>query len=1068
MDKLVSFALRFMIVLALSGSTISPRTAQVDKKLPAAQSQHPYRDQTIQEVPAEVKALFENGMPVEEFLALNQGPIPQALQQFADIQVKVIVEMEQAPLAQVYARQQTDFNMPPSPDAQRAYQDSLNLVQNLAVSSLVSLGGMVIDRYTKAYNGLLVSIALSQVPAIGQIPGVKAVYRAPVHVPNLSFSIPLINADQVHNSLANDGSGIRIAVIDTGIDYTHAVFGGSGDPGDYETNDPDIIEPGTFPNGRVIGGYDFAGTDYDAASNIQSKTIPHPDNDPLDENGHGTHVASIAAGAPVSPTLGTGVAPGAEIYALKVFGAEGSTDLTVSAIEWAMDPDKDGDLSDHVDVINMSLGSKYGTASDLDPTVAAADLASKIGIVVVSSAGNNGDVSYITGSPASADSVISVAASTTGFATGPTVSIPESTDESLKNIVYQPSNFDNNTGHFTDTITAPLFYAGEIPGASNDLLCSISGLASDSLSGAIALIQRGTCGFSIKVNNAASLGAVAVIIFNHEDGGDSRSVMGVGTVLIPAGFTGHSAGVALTAAHGENGVITAENEVISVADSLPADIIGDFSSRGPRGLDSFTKPDITAPGAGIFAAKMGSGTAGVSFNGTSMAAPHVAGVAALILNDHPDWVPEQVKAAIMNTAVDLADEASAQVPRQGSGRVDAEAAVTTDSLAIGDQDQVALSWGVIPLETNGFIDQKQITLINFSDQPKDYDVRVEIGSKSLQNGFDLTVPETVEVGPSPGIAYVPVELALDASQLPLDFLRLEEYYGYVIFSNPGDASDVLRVPFYAIPQPYSRIALFNSSLLNASGQIQITHTGPISSSLWAYPLYVVDEDEPGQGNQADLRMMGMDYGWTHETYGPIFVPAINVHGSWFTPQPYFAEFDLHLDVDQNGSSDLVDFNFNLGWFSGAGDNDQWVVIQVNLNSGLVFLGSPFLIYSDYNSGYMEWYLPATWNGLNANTNTDFNFRLRSFDFDRNMDDTPAGYFDFARPPFSWSLTNQPGPDGSSATLSFQVNDAGGYLASDPLGLMIVDYNGKPGTGQAHDYQFTFEKPFIGFMPAVTR
>jgi subtilisin family serine protease len=159
-------------------------------------------------------------------------------------------------------------------------------------------------------------------------------------------------------------------------------------------------------------------------------------------------------------------------------------------------------------------------------------------------------------------------------------------------------------------------------------------------------------------------------------------------VTILAGFIAHDDGLILIQADGTMVTISAVNEAVTLPNPYtPADTIASFSSRGPLGQNAVQKPDVTAPGVGIFAAKMGSGDEGVAMNGTSMAAPHVAGVAALVRQAHPDWSPEQVKAVIMNTAVDLA-AGSAVVPRQGAGRVDAYRAVTENALATGDEDVV--------------------------------------------------------------------------------------------------------------------------------------------------------------------------------------------------------------------------------------------------------------------------------------------------------------------------------------------------------------------------------------------
>ena len=332
----------------------------------------------------------------------------------------------------------------------------------------------------------------------------------------LTESVPLIDADDVWaipdgNGVGIDGTGMRIGIVDTGVDYTHPDLGGCFGPGC-----------------KVAGGYDF---------------VNH-DADPMDDNGHGTHVAATAAGngsyvSASGPRPIRGVAPGAEVYAYKVLGStgSGSTPDIIAAIERCADPNTDGDPSDHLDVCNLSLG---GPGTPDDAQSAAVDNATANGVVFAISAGNSGPGASTVGSPGTARRAITVAA-------------------------------------------------------------------------------------------ACKPSAVGV-------------------------------------------------------DSRCAEPIASFSSRGPvvwngsGGLQSLAKPDVSAPGVSICAAELGATNSSarcldgrhVQLSGTSMASPHVAGVAALLCQAHPEWTPDQVKTFIVTSARSLGLDPLTQ----GTGMVDVLDAVT--------------------------------------------------------------------------------------------------------------------------------------------------------------------------------------------------------------------------------------------------------------------------------------------------------------------------------------------------------------------------------------------------------
>jgi len=792
--------LSLIMLLSMIASPAAAKNLQAESGDLSGQDIEPPTRPEPELVPEEIQELFKDGMSIEDFLVWNQGPIPNAVMEYADLPLTVIVQMEQPGLIAMKQRPDRDVGFD---DA--AYVDQLTAIQDGVISEIQSLSSevTVMGRYTKVLNGFMARVKANDLADIRALPGVKSVTRAPEYTIDLAASVPLTKSDLLWamGDTGYTGEEITIAVIDTGIDYTHAMFGTLGDPDAYALNDPNVIEEGTFPTPKVIGGWDFAGTDYDASGDLGSP-VPVPDPDPLDEAGHGTHVSSTAAG--IDAGFGSGVAPDAYLYALKVFGAEGSTNLVVDAIEWAVDPNGDGYINDHVDVINMSLGSSFGPADEMDPEYLAIEAANTIGVFVVASAGNAGNESYVTGSPGNTDSVLAVAGSTTGFETAPYIAYNDGDDKIPYTTSYNP---------FVTKITAELVDVTAYGNTSGEL-CDTTGVSS--MEGKIALITRGTCSFYQKINNAESLGAVAAIIYNNTTGTISMDTTGS---TLPAGSILQSDGLLLKSLAPLQVSVGPDSDVTTFVAVDPPDTIAGFSSRGPRGYDSMLKPEITAPGDSIFAAAMGSGNQGVTMGGTSMASPHVAGVAALMKQAHPTWSNEQIKAALMNTAVDLADPISAEVPRQGAGRVDALAAVTTPVVAVADEKFVSMNWGVIEVNEDTFTSKKSVTLRNFSES--EIILEVDAMFTSVADGALLT-PDVSEVTiPAYGKASVDFTLEIDTTLLPIDFGAMEEYYGYLTFNSvPGltiifppfsidfnDGQGVnLRVPFYFVPRPYANCA----------------------------------------------------------------------------------------------------------------------------------------------------------------------------------------------------------------------------------------------------------------------
>ena len=241
-------------------------------------------------------------------------------------------------------------------------------------------GATVLAQVSKVLNAVFLEVDAA---ALDDLAGDAAVTRvAPVsdYELDLTETVPYIGGTEVQEG-GVDGSGVSVAVLDSGIDYTHAALGGSGDVAEYLANDPNVIEAGTFPTAKVVGGYDFVGSAWTGADGGPAEA---PDPDPLDDGpgaGHGSHVADIIAG-----TLG--VAPGADLYAVKVCSSVSTSCSGIALIQgmdFAVDPNFDGKVKDHVDIINMSLGSNYGQPFDDDLSMAV-DNATAIGVLTVASA----------------------------------------------------------------------------------------------------------------------------------------------------------------------------------------------------------------------------------------------------------------------------------------------------------------------------------------------------------------------------------------------------------------------------------------------------------------------------------------------------------------------------------------------------------------------------------------------------------------------------------------------------------------------------------------------------------
>ena len=845
----------------------------------------------------------------------------------------------------------------------------------------------VLYRAQRVCNGIAVQADAGADSWLERIPGVRRV--RPLHLLHLanSSSVPFIEAPALWDAsgLGLTGKGISIGIIDTGIDYLQAGFGGAGSAEEHRINDTTVLGDVPFPTVKVVGGYDFAGDTYDPSDAAHS--TPAPDPDPMDLNGHGTHVAGTAAGYGVtvdggvfagpygmdvpflSLAVGPGVAPEADLYALKVFGTSTKTLLLIPALEWAVDPNQDGDLSDHLDVVNLSFGDDLGVSDS--PEAEACANAVNAGVIVVAAAGNRGDVFFGTASPGTSPGMISV-------------------------------------------------------GACDD---------SDPLD----------------------------------------------TALSP-------------------------------------DRLNPVSAHGPAqsGPGRFLlKPDVTAPGTHIRSVcAFAEDPASISSvrSGTSVAAPHVAGLMALLRQEHPAWDVEELKALLMNTAVNVFQDADHTPPRTppqraGAGRIDAARAGASSVIAFDAASPASVG---ITFSTTDVVDSatesRHVRIRNKGSSSVVLDAALDIVNALPGVSIQLGAARNGAIPPG-GETELPLLLtavapnmrhnldpALDSTSNGYARHGLSEVSGYVTLTPVGE-NTAIRVPFYGALRPASAMrTVVNGFDVRGKGDtgIALTGTGLNTGEQFPYDqlsllsaaelLYQSPKKSTlsGLSTAADLQFIGVASDYKDRlaagqgVWDSTLFFFLSTWGDWCTPN--YIRFMVYLDANLDNAVDGAVYNAcNTDTDPGTDLlQDVFVTRWTNLRlqdtiTGTInhyradqFDTAPFL------SNVIVLPVPVSALPLIGNT-PSFNFRVRTFlvpDLDLPLsqslvDESPVLRYNVTAPGLSFPVQNLEAPffrdlDGATIPVlydaaAFRANGeyaydshAGGYAAKGSLGALLFHHHNASG------------------------
>ena len=673
----------------------------------------------------------------------------------ANGRVRVIVGLPMPPLAVAYGRTfsaaAAHRKLDVASASSRAYLARVVAAQRRDAAALRRAipQARIEERFQIVLDGMTVELPYTKLSRLVSLGFVRKVYGTTTYRMDTNRSPAVIGADVLHATTGAQGDGIKIGVVDDGVDQTNPFLSAKG-----------FSYPPGFPKGN---------TAFTSPKVIVARAFPGPTSGkagslPVDRTAsfHGTHVAGIAAGDAGTcspggndhpPTCGlSGVAPRAYLGNYRVFtvptpvGHIANTPEIVAAFESA--------VADGMDVINFSGGGPETEPSN-DPMVDTIRNTVAAGVVPVIAAGNDRDSFGLgtVGSPGTAPDAITVAAVSNTHVFAPTMAVHAAdAPADLTSIPIQSAA----GRYFPDLFALQPHDLVDVGEASDPRLCgpssnpndeALSPLAPGSLTGKVALVSRGHCTFASKAIRAQRAGASGIVLVDNRPGeADPVPV----ELSIPAGKISDLDGSRLRDyldSHGGTAPVTIGHSIQEV-DTGRSGIVTDFSSAGLTDFRDMLKPDVSAPGGQVLSSTLPEFTGGTPFmvlDGTSMATPHVSGAAALLVQLHPTWTPQQIKSALVSTAGaswgDTARTTEAPVTLEGGGLVNLPRADDPQVFT----DPASLSFSGLDVTHGGISKALLVRVSDAGDGAGTWSV--DLAPQSATAGASLTLPPFVDVPP---------------------------------------------------------------------------------------------------------------------------------------------------------------------------------------------------------------------------------------------------------------------------------------------------------------------------------